>query len=69
MEKLILKKDYITLGQLLKATGLVYDGGEAKHRILNGEAKVNGVVENRRGRKLYDGDRVIFDNKEIAVIK
>ena len=69
MEKLILKKEYITLGQLLKAVGLVYDGVEAKHRILNGEASVNGEVEIRRGRKLYDGDKVLFDNKEILVIK
>ena len=67
MKKLILRSEYITLGQLLKATGLVSDGVEAKIRIQNGEATVNGEVDTRRGRKLYDGDTVVFDGEEILV--
>ena len=50
MKKLILRSEYITLGQLLKAVGLVSDGVEAKIRIQNGEALVNGEEELRRGR-------------------
>ena len=68
MEKFVLRKEYITLGQILKAEGLVQDGVEAKLRIRNGEAKVNGEVDTRRGKKLYDGDKVEFDGKEILVV-
>ena len=68
MRKLILRSEYITLGQLLKAVGLVSDGVEAKIRIQNGEALVNGEEELRRGRKLYDGDKVLFEGEEILVL-
>ena len=64
-----MRSEYITLGQLLKAMGLVYDGVEAKIRIQSGEARVNGEVDTRRGRKLYDGDVVEFAGSEIAVVK
>lgn len=69
MKELKLKKDYITLGQLLKAEGLVEDGVEAKERIKNGEAMVNGTVDERRGRKLYPDDVVSFNNVEIKVVR
>ncbi len=69
MIELKLRADYITLGQLLKAEGLVEDGVEAKERIQAGEAKVNGEVDTRRGKKLYDGDVVEFDHTEIKVVR
>lgn len=50
----------IRLGQLLKLAGLVETGGEAKLRIVNGEARVNGEVETRRGRQLVIGDLIEF---------
>ena len=68
MEKFVLKKEYITLGQLLKAEGFVQDGVEAKISIKEGKAKVNGKVDIRRGRKLYNGDKVEFEGKEILVV-
>lgn len=49
---------YIKLDSFLKMTDLVLSGGEAKNIIANGDVKVNGSVETRRGRKLYPGDRV-----------
>lgn len=52
--------DFITLGNLLKATGLVGTGGEGKSLIEAGAIQVNGQVENRRGRKLVDGDLVVI---------
>ena len=69
MRELKLKGDYITLGQLLKAEALVEDGVEAKERIRAGEALVNGEVDERRGRKLYPGDVVLFDGEEIKVVR
>ncbi|HOM31994.1 MAG TPA: RNA-binding S4 domain-containing protein, partial [Bacilli bacterium] len=46
-------KPYITLQQALKKYNLVSTGGEAKFVIQNGEVKVDGILETRRGRKLY----------------
>ena len=58
METIKLREEHIKLGQALKAAGLVDSGVMAKDVILNGEVKVNGETETRRGRKLRDGDRV-----------
>lgn len=69
MKQLKLKGEYITLGQLLKAENLVSEGSEAKIRIKNGEAMVNGSVDTRRGRKLYPGDVVKFAGTEIEVVR
>lgn len=49
---------YITLGQLLKLTNLIGNGGEAKSFLAEHEVLVNGEVDCRRGRKLYPGDKV-----------
>ena len=69
METIVLRSEYITLGQALKAVGFVESGAEAKEVILDGLAKVNGEVETRRGKKLYDGDMVQFDGNEIKIVK
>jgi len=64
-----LRGDYITLGQLLKATGLVMSGTEAKEVIQEGLVKVNGEVDTRRGKKLYAGDTVFYEGTEIEVVR
>ena len=69
MKEIKLRADYIKLGQALKAAGLVSSGIEAKIVITEGEVLVNGEEELRRGRKLYDGDTVLFQGEEIKVIK
>ncbi len=50
--------DYIKLDQFLKQTQAVGTGGQAKLMIQDGEVRVNGEIEVRRGRKLVTGDRV-----------
>ncbi len=50
--------EYIKLDSFLKAVAAVGSGGEAKIRITEGEVRVNGECELRRGRKLRPGDRV-----------
>jgi len=50
--------EYIKLDSFLKAVSIVGSGGEAKVVIAEGEVRVNGSVELRRGRKLRPGDRV-----------
>lgn len=59
--------EFIKLGQLLKAVGAVESGVEAKDAIQEGNASVNGETETRRGRKLYAGDTVSFDGREIKI--
>ena len=49
---------YITLGQLLKAAGILGTGGEVKAYLAETVVLVNGAPEQRRGRKLYPGDLV-----------
>ncbi len=63
-----LREEYIKLGQALKAAGLVSSGIEAKIVIQDGEVKVNGETDTRRGKKLYSGDTVEY-NGEIIKIK
>lgn len=67
MEVIKLREEFIKLGQALKAAGLVDSGVTAKDVIQNGEVKVNGETDTRRGRKLYDGDIVEFMNQTINI--
>lgn len=67
MKKIKLKEEFIKLGQAVKFTGLAETGAQAKELITGGFVKVNGEVENRRGRKLYAGDRVSFNGEEIEI--
>lgn len=69
MEIIKLREDYIKLGQALKACGLVESGVDAKLAIQNGLVKVNGELEYQRGKKLYDGDMVSFQEEEIKIVK
>ncbi len=69
MEKIYLREEYIKLGQALKAAGLVGSGVDAKLVIEDGLVSVNGEVENRRGRKLREGDQVEFEGETILICK
>lgn len=67
-EKILIKGDYITLGQFLKVVNAVESGAMAKIVIADGEVFVNGEVEVRRGKKLRQGDHVSFDGVEYEVV-
>jgi len=69
MEIIKLRDEFIKLGQALKAANLVEDGVDAKYVIQDGLVTVNGEVDTRRGRKLYDGDIVSYDGNEIKIVK
>ena len=69
MNKVKIKTDYITLGQFLKLANAVDSGVTAKFVIQDGLVFVNGEVDTRRGRKLYEGDIVSFENQEIKIKK
>ena len=67
IEEIAINTEFIKLDQLLKWANLTGSGVEAKMFIQNGEVKVNGVVETRRGKKIYDGDIVEFAGEKITV--
>lgn len=60
-------EDYIKLDQFLKITQVAQSGGDAKQIIRSGEVLVNGEMELRRGRKLYDKDVVTVDEASFTV--
>ena len=60
-------ESYITLNVLLKLTNIISTGGEAKYFLANNEVLVNGILENRRGRKLYPGDVVEVLGQEFEI--
>ena len=62
-----IKDEFIKLGQALKLAGLVDDGVQAKIVIQEGKVQVNGVTDTRRGKKVYVGDTITYQGKEIKV--
>lgn len=67
MEKIKIKDEYIKLGQALKLAGLVGSGIDAKFVVQDGQVKVNGEVDTRRGKKLVTGDTFEFDGVVVEV--
>ena len=66
---MIIHTEFIKLDQLLKWANLVESGAMAKMVILNGDVKVNGEIETRRGKKIYPGDVVEFNGEKIVMQK
>ncbi len=64
-----LNGEYIRLDDLLKLTGCVMTGGQAKMMIQSGEVTVDGEVCLMRGKKLRGGEIVTIpaDGEEITV--
>ncbi|WP_375748369.1 RNA-binding S4 domain-containing protein [Vibrio sp. HN007] len=58
----------IELFKIFKIANLVGSGGEAKHIISEGYVAVNGELETRKRRKLYDGDLVEFNQEYYLII-
>ncbi|OIJ21924.1 hypothetical protein BKP45_04350 [Anaerobacillus alkalidiazotrophicus] len=51
-----ISSEFITLGQMLKETGIIDTGGMAKWFLSEHEVFLNNELENRRGKKLYNDD-------------
>jgi ribosome-associated protein len=68
MNEVKIKTDIIKLDSFLKWAGAVNMGSEAKMYIKNGEVKVNGEIEMRRGKKLTYGDEIEFEGKAYKII-
>lgn len=69
MEKQIIFIDteFIKLQDLLKFTGLVETGGQAKILIQDGYVTVNGEICTMRGKKIRNGDIVTLDDDTLEV--
>lgn len=68
MQAIEISDEFIKLGQLLKLAGMVSSGVEAKIAIQNGEVKVNGETDTRRGKKIYPQDVVEYKGQQVTVI-
>jgi ribosome-associated protein len=55
---ILIDREYITLGQFLKLAEIIQSGGMAKWFLSEYVVYVNDEPEQRRGRKLKDGDYV-----------
>lgn len=62
MKEIKIDTEFIKLDSFLKYTGIATLGSEAKFYIQNGEVKVNNEIETRRGKKLYSGDKIEFQD-------
>lgn len=58
----------IELYKVFKIANLVGGGGEAKHLISEGYVAVNGELETRKRRKMYDGDFFEFNQEYYVVV-
>jgi ribosome-associated protein len=60
-------RPHITLAQFVKLHQLADSGGQAKHRVRAGGITVDGTPEDRPGRKLFGGEKVLIDGKTLVV--
>ena len=67
MMKITINTDYITLGQFLKFTNIINNGGDAKIFLMTTVVYVNGELEQRRGRKLRAHDVVKVKDVEYEI--
>ena len=69
MEKVIIRDDFIKLGQAMKLAGMVGSGVDVKMLIQDGQVEVNGEVEYQRGKKLHEGDVITFNGESVQIGK
>jgi ribosome-associated protein len=58
MKDIQIDTEFVTLGQMLKMTDAISSGGMARWFLSENDVLVNSEVEQRRGRKLRNGDLV-----------
>ena len=68
MVKITIYTEFITLGQFLKLSNIINNGGEARFFLQNNVVLVCGEPENRRGRKLRHGDVVAVHGKNYIIV-
>lgn len=67
-EEIKIRTEFIKLQDLLKFSGAVETGGDAKLIIQEGRVTVNGEPCAMRGKKLRPGDRAAIDGELELVV-
>ena len=67
MQEVKITGEFIKLGQFLKFVSVIDSGAQAKEFLAEENVTVNGVREERRGRKLYRDDKVFALNNEFII--
>lgn len=65
--KIKITTPYIELQQFLKLTDWISTGGEAKIAVKKLNICIDGIKEDRRGKKIYPGSVVVIENKKYEV--
>ena len=65
--EIVINTDYITLGQFLKLADIIQSGGEAKSFLAQNEVEIDGVSDNRRGRKLRGGEIIEVSGQKYEI--
>lgn len=60
MEKIKIDTEFITLGKFVKFLNLCESGGACKMFIQENIIFINKHQEDRRGKKLYNGDKIVI---------
>lgn len=63
-----IETDFIRLDALLKFAAIVQTGGEAKMVITDGMVSVDGEVCTQRGKKIYPGQKVTFEDVRLTIV-
>ena len=67
MKEVHIRDEYIKLEQAMKLCGACGSGSDAKYEIQDGQVRVNGEIELRRGKKMRDGDRFEYQGEEYCI--
>ncbi|QNQ81154.1 S4 domain-containing protein YaaA [Lactobacillus sp. PV034] len=68
IKEFIVKGEFITLAQFLKEEAIISSGGQAKWYLHDNPVRLNGELENRRGKKLHAGDTLEIQGEEYKFI-
>lgn len=67
--QIIINSEYIQLNQLLKFSGLISTGGEAKYFIEENEIILNGVDVFELRKKIRPGDELLINGELLEIIE
>lgn len=67
MKIIEINSEFITLNQFLKLAKFISNGGEAKYWLEENNVLVDNQLDNRRGRKLYDGMIIEIKNEKFQI--
>ena len=68
IKKFTIKGEYITLTQFLKEESVISSGGQAKCYLKENPVKLNGELEDRRGKKIHAGDVLNLAGEEYEFV-